>query len=349
MAGLRLLKRYIRWLIGVFVLLVMAGAAGIAWLERQWQQPLNLPHGGATLTVNPGQSLGGVLRIAERDGWLKHARVLGFLAAQKSLDGGIHVGEYRIAQQTTVASLVEQLARGDVYQRQITLPEGITLAQAIAVLCGEESLTCTLTGAADPRLLALVAPYTSAEGWFLPETYRYTRGDSDFDVLQRAHRLMRNTLEDHWQRRATGLPLDTPYQALVLASIVERETGMANERPTIAGVFVRRLQRGMRLQTDPTIIYGLGEKFDGNLTRSHLRDGSNPYNTYRIDGLPPTPIALPGREAIAAALSPEEGDALYFVARGDGSHAFAATLAEHEENVRQFQLNRRENYRSAPQ
>jgi UPF0755 protein len=160
---------------------------------------------------------------------------------------------------------------------------------------------------------------------------------------------MARQLQDEWAARDDGLPYETPYEALIMASIIEKETGLAEERGQIAGVFVRRLRRGMRLQTDPTIIYGLGESFDGNLTRKHLADPANPYNSYRHGGLPPTPIALPGRAAIHAALHPEPGDALFFVARGDGGHVFSASLAEHEEAVRKYQLRRRRDYRSSPE
>ena len=159
---------------------------------------------------------------------------------------------------------------------------------------------------------------------------------------------MQDALMGAWSARSENLPLIDPYEALILASIVEKETGVASERPEIAGVFTRRLALGMRLQTDPTVIYGLGDEFDGNLTRRHLRDEQNRFNTYRIDGLPPTPIALPGKEAIAAALNPKDGESLYFVAKGDGSHAFSRTLSEHEENVRRYQLKRRKDYRSSP-
>ena len=197
-------------------------------------------------------------------------------------------------------------------------------------------------------MLALIAPYSDGEGLFLPDTYQYQRGDSDLDVLTQAYRLMQSHLTDLWETRRRDLLLASPYEALILASIVERETGVARERARIAGVFLRRLQRGMRLQTDPSVIYGLGAEFDGNLTRRQLRDSANPYNTYRHDGLPPTPIALPGRAALRAVFEPADGSALYFVARGDGSHAFSDTLAAHQKAVREFQLQRRADYRSSP-
>jgi UPF0755 protein len=205
-----------------------------------------------------------------------------------------------------------------------------------------------LDGPNDPRLLELVKPAESAEGQFFPDTYHYDRGASDWQILQRAYDAMQQALAEEWSERAAGLPYETPYEALIMASIIERETGLDEERGEIAGVFVRRLQKGMRLQTDPTVIYGLGPAFDGNLTRRHLADESNPFNTYRHGGLPPAPIALPGRASIRAALQPEDGDALFFVARGDGGHVFSATLAEHERAVRKYQLSRREDYRSSP-
>ena len=188
----------------------------------------------------------------------------------------------------------------------------------------------------------------SAEGLFLPETWSYIRGDSDLDILRRSHHALTELLSSLWERRPEGSVLASPYAALTLASIVEKETGVADERKQIAGVFLRRLEKGMRLQTDPTVIYGLGDDYDGDLKRRHLRDTTNPYNTYAIHGLPPTPIALPGEAALRAVFAPDDAGALYFVAKGDGSHAFSATLEEHEENVRRYQLTRRADYRSSP-
>jgi UPF0755 protein len=230
----------------------------------------------------------------------------------------------------------------------VTLPEGITLADAIEILHRESTLTKTPFDELSIALLAMTGREDSAEGLFLPETWSYTRGDSDLDILQRSHLALNELLTSLWEQRSEGLVLSSPYAALTLASIVEKETGVAGERMQIAGVFLRRLERGMRLQTDPTVIYGLGDDYDGDLKRRHLRDTTNPYNTYAIHGLPPTPIALPGEAALRAVFSPADGEALYFVAKGDGSHAFSATLKEHEDNVRRYQLTRRADYRSSP-
>jgi UPF0755 protein len=210
-------------------------------------------------------------------------------------------------------------------------------------------LTKTLDGRADPRLIEMIKPHSLPEGLFFPDTYTYVRGDSDWSVLQRSHSTMLSVLQEEWQQRASHLPYVDPYDALILASIVERETGLPEERKQISGVFVRRLQKGMPLQTDPTVIYGLGIEFDGNLQRSHLQETSNPYNTYRHPGLPPTPISLPGRAAIHAALHPDAGSSLYFVARGDGGHVFSETLTQHNKAVREYQIQPGKDYRSTPQ
>jgi UPF0755 protein len=257
-------------------------------------------------------------------------------------------GEYQLVEGESVLELLERMDRNDVILYPITIPEGVTFRWFLSALWEHPQLARVLDDPQDSRLLSLIQPYASPEGLFLPETYLIQRGDTDLDVLTRARRAMQDALAVAWEARARTLELKGPYEALILASIVEKETGVPNERPEIAGVFSRRLAQGMRLQTDPTVIYGLGSDFDGNLTRRHLRDEANLFNTYRIRGLPPTPIALPGREAILASVNPKDGDTLYFVAKGDGTHAFSRTLSEHEENVRRYQLKRRKDYRSSP-
>ncbi len=335
--------------LAVTVVLVLLGlAATAAELWRRWEQPLNLPADGRMFEVREGDSLSAVAgRLAEA-GVLSHPRLLIAYGRLTGQDASLQRGEYRLPGGTTAAGLLRLLQEGRVVHYSVTIPEGLTLVQALDLLRRDPVLAAELEGPDDARILGLTADYPAPEGLFLPETYRFVRGDSDWDILQRAHSALMQALGEAWESRVPDLPLASPYEALILASIIERETGVPDERPQIAGVFVRRLQRGMRLQTDPTIIYGLGDAFDGNLRRSHLRDSANIYNTYRHHGLPPTPIALPGRDAIRAAVNPGEGDSLFFVARGDGSHVFSATLEAHERAVRKYQLQRRQDYRSSP-
>ena len=334
-------------------LLVLLVALALLWgsreIDSRWRQPLALPAQGMHLVVQPGDSLGTVTGQLRRDGIMPHPLLTTLYARWAGLDQKIKHGEYLLEPPMTARTLLELLASGRVIQYQVTLPEGITVAQALAILRRESYLEVDLSGADDPRLRALAEPFGHLEGLFFPDTYHYARGASDWQILQRAHDAMLDILEVEWQQRADGLPYETAYQALIMASIIERETGLPEEREQIAGVFVRRLQQGMRLQTDPTVIYGVGDEFDGNLRRAHLQDEGNAYNTYRHGGLPPSPIALPGRAAIRAALHPAQGSALFFVARGDGGHVFSDTLAEHEAAVRRYQLQRRQDYRSSPE
>jgi UPF0755 protein len=331
------------------MVLALASWLSVTELQRRWQQPLLLPEEGASLTVATGDSLRAVVERLHQRGLLPYPRLVTWYGRWSGQDQRIKRGEYLLPPGTTPGSLLSLLESGRVVQYQVTLPEGITLAQALGILADEAALQSILSGPNDQRLVELVAPQSKTEGLFFPDSYYYARGDSDWQVLQRAHRSMLVQLQEEWETRAPELPYETPYDALIMASIIEKETGLPEEREQIAGVFVRRLQKGMRLQTDPTIIYGLGENFDGNLRRKHLKDASNPYNSYRHGGLPPTPIALPGRAAIRAALHPAEGESLYFVARGDGGHVFSASLAEHERAVRKYQLQRRPDYRSSPE
>ena len=334
----------------LLVLLMVVVTTTFAGLEllRLWEQPLQTPTQGYELAVREGDTLTAVTDRLAAEGVLRHPRLLTLYGRLTGLDTGIKTGDYRIPDYFTAQALLELLHRGQVIEYEVLLPEGITLAQALTIIQSQEFVTSTLSGPLDPRLLEIVAPATYTEGMFFPASYRYLRGATDYDILERARVKMQSTLNSLWAERAENLPYDSPEQALVMASIVEKETGLPKERQEIAGVFVRRLERGMRLQTDPTIIYGLGPEFDGNLTRAHLRDDSNPFNTYRHHGLPPTPIALPGRAAIHAALHPAKGDVLFFVARGDGGHVFSRTLVEHQKAVREYQLKRKENYRSSP-
>jgi UPF0755 protein len=240
----------------------------------------------------------------------------------------------------TPRDLLLNMAAGKVLQRNFTIVDGWNFRELRQALAKADRLRQDAAGLDDAGLMAKIgASGEMPEGRFLPETYAYVKGDSDLDILRRAHAAMTRMLDTLWAQRDKDLPLATPYDALILASIVEKETGRADERPRIAGVFVRRLQTRMLLQTDPTVIYGMGESYAGNIHKSDLTTDT-PYNTYTRQGLPPTPIAMPGKPAIEAALHPAAGSELYFVAKGDGTHVFSSTLDEHNRNVACYQLKR---------
>jgi UPF0755 protein len=262
------------------------------------------------------------------------------LATQMGVAGRLHAGEYALPQGITPRGLLEAMAAGRVLQRHVTIVDGWTFAEVRQALGRADQLTHTAASEDDAQVMKQVGfADEMPEGRFLPETYAYVKGDSDIDILRRAHAAMVKVLDAAWAGKAGDLPLASPYEALILASIVEKETGRADERPKIAGVFIRRLQAHMLLQTDPTVIYGMGAGYAGNIHRGDLTTDT-PYNTYTRAGLPPTPIAMPGKPAIAAALHPAEGTELYFVARGDGSHVFSSSLAEHNRAVACYQLKR---------
>lgn len=327
--------------------------AGLLLALAGWQQhvaltqPLLLDE-ERLLEVPVGATPNGLLSRLEDEGVLEGSLWLR-LYWRFNLDGrGLHTGEYRLTPGQTAAELLAQWQRGEVVQYSLTLVEGWNFRQLRSALAAQERLLQTLDGLDDAAVMErLGLAGEHPEGRFFPDTYRYVRGMRDVDLLLQAHERLKRVLAEEWQQRAEGLPYGEPYQALIMASLVEKETGAAFERAEIAGVFIRRLRIGMLLQTDPTVIYGLGERYAGKLTRAHLREPT-PYNTYTNRGLPPTPIAMVGREAIRAALNPADGDTLYFVARGDGTHVFSRTLQEHNRAVREYQLNRRADYRSSP-
>jgi UPF0755 protein len=260
----------------------------------------------------------------------------------------VQAGDYWITSADTPALLVTKFYNGDIAQHSITFPEGWSFKQWISKLAQIPQFAFLNNMSVTELLNKSGIDIQHPEGWFYPDTYNYSKNDNVFTILKQAHQRMRLELDSAWQARDKQLPYQSAYEALIMASIVEKETGLASERRTIAGVFVRRLQQGMRLQTDPTVIYGMGDKYEGNIRRSDLRQFT-PYNTYKIDGLPPTPIAMPGLASIEAALHPESGSSLYFVARGDGSHQFSDTMSQHIEAVRKFQIEQRvKDYQSAP-
>lgn len=328
------------------LLAVLAIAAWLGWrqYERQWlDEPIATLNQAVTFEVAPGASLGAVARNLENLGLMERTGAWVRLAKRTGGATRIQAGEYRIVPGTSPAALLAQLVAGDVVLHSVTLLEGWNFRQGLAAIQAHPQVRVELRGLRDAELMArLGVPDGRTEGEFFPDTYRFPRGTSDRELLRQAHARMQRELQEAWNRRASELPLNSPYEALILASIVEKETGAAEERPLIAGVFVNRLRMGMRLQTDPTVIYGLGEKFDGNLRRRDLLNDT-PYNTYTRAGLPPTPIALPGRAALAAAVQPAATDALYFVAtgRGDGRHYFATSLVAHNANVSRHLANLR--------
>jgi UPF0755 protein len=322
------------------LLLVLAAVAGSLWVHYQAfvATPVAVPGDRLVLDVQRGAGLRAVTRqlvearvLPDPYGFL----VLGYLSGKA---GQIKSGEYEILAGMTPPEIIALLTTGKVVQYALTLVEGRTFRQAIALISADPVLTGDPGRLSDEEIMEGIGrPGEHPEGRLFPDTYLFPRGTSAMDLILRAHARMEAILSEEWERRAPGLPLKAPYEALILASIVEKETGLASERPEIAGVFVRRLLKGMKLQTDPTVIYGMGAAFDGNIRRSDL-SADTPYNTYVHAGLPPTPIALPGRDAIRAALHPAAGDSLYFVAKGDGSHAFSASLEEHNRAVRRYQL-----------
>ena len=332
---IRTLFNLIKALIFLGFLTVAGIAGGLWWYSGQ---PLSLGVDSVDFTVAPGSSMRSAARQAA--GVLPvHAEVLVVLARLSGRDTQIKAGSYEVENGITPLGLIDKLTRGDVTMQELAIPEGWTFRQFRAALdahAGVTHLTQGLDDAAVLTRLALADGPAHPEGWFFPDTYLFAKGAKDIDILRRAHRAMKKRLAGEWERRAPGVPYANAYEALIMASIVEKETGQARERPQIAGVFVNRLRRGMLLQTDPTIIYGMGASFDGNLRKRDLTtDG--PYNTYTRAGMPPTPIALPGLAAIQAALKPARTDALYFVAKGDGTHEFSANLEAHNRAVNKYQ------------
>lgn len=320
------------------VVLVLVLGGGALWVRSYLATPLAVAGEGYTLEVPTGASWSMIVGRLATDRVVRYPAVLAAWGRLTGQAGRIQAGEYQLAPGLTPVTLLDLLESGRVVLHKLTLVEGWTVRQMLAALRGETALRHTLK-ATGPEDLAreLGLDWPSAEGAFLPETYLFARGDADRDLLGRAHAALKAQLDEAWRNRQADLPLATPYELLVLASIVERETALPAERPRIAGVFVRRLETGMRLQTDPTVIYGIGPAFDGNLTRANL-ETDTPWNTYTRAGLPPTPIAAAGVDAMAAAARPAGGTALFFVAtgRGDGSHRFSTTLREHEAAVRDY-------------
>ncbi|HEY0961179.1 MAG TPA: endolytic transglycosylase MltG [Pseudomonadales bacterium] len=324
-------------LIAALALLVTLAALRVHVFFDRIDAPLELDE-PQFLMVEPGTSFRRIVRELQAKRVLPKGYDLVVYARLEGSANRIKTGEYELTSDMTARSFLQKLVDGDVVYHQVRIVEGWTLKQALEVLQAHPALVAQLDPDDQQSIQQAFGTDAYPEGQFFPDTYNFTRGTSDVEILQRARALMQQVLDAAWAARDAGLPYESPEEALVMASIVEKETAVGAERSQIAGVFVRRLQRNMRLQTDPTVIYGLGEAFDGNLTRAHLTSDT-PWNTYTREGLPPTPIALPGKASIEASLHPDDSDTLYFVARGDGTHYFSATLEEHNRAVRQYQLS----------
>jgi peptidoglycan lytic transglycosylase G len=338
------MRRVRRTLLALLAIAGLVVASGALYVRHWLALPLAIGPEPVIVEVQRGQSLTTVARDLAAQGLLTHPRLLALYGRVIGADSHMHAGEFSIKPGTTPVGLLQAFVSGTVVQHAVTVVEGWTFRDLRKALAAEPRLEHKTSGMTDAAvMLALGEGDRPPEGLFFPDTYLFGKGTSDIDLLRQSRDRMRRELAAAWATRQENLPLKDDYEALILASIVERETGHPDERARIAGVFVERLRRGMRLQTDPTVIYGLGENFDGNLRRADLeRDG--PYNTYTRAGLPPTPIALPGAAALRAAVQPDERGELYFVATGagDGRHAFSKTLVEHEAAVRQYLVRYRQ-------
>jgi len=325
--------------IAIVAVIALAGAGAVAW--TWYHEPLPLPAFPFAFEVKQGATLSGVARQLHDAGALPHTLALVALGRFHSVDRAIKAGSYEVESGITVPRLLAKLTQGDVTQSALTIVEGTTIADVLKAIAAMPTLSHAQVAMSETDLreqLAITAP--SLEGLVFPDTYFFAAGSSDVALLKRAHAALASRLAAGWEKRAPDLPFATPYDALILASIVEKETGRASDRPTIASVFVNRLKRGMRLQTDPTVIYGLGDKFDGNLRKRDL-ETDTPYNTYTRDGLPPTPIALPSQASLDAVLNPPSTSFLYFVSRGDGTSEFSTNLADHNRAVSKYQKSGR--------
>jgi len=324
----------LRRLVALLFLALLAAAGAYAWVTRH---PLPLPERPFTFTVRSGESLRAVARGLTGAGVLPADWTLIALARIERVDRAIKAGNYEVPAGTTLDGLLAKLTQGDVTQTSFTIVEGWSWRDLREALRAEPDVAKTVLDLPEEALMrAIGASEAQVEGWFFPDTYFFAAGATDAALLKRAHRAMQRRLDAAWATRNPGLPLNSPYEALVLASIVEKETGQPADRPLVASVLENRLRQGMRLQADPTVIYGIGDRYGGSLTRRDL-DTDTAYNTYLRDGLPPTPIALPGQAALDAVLHPPATPYLYYVSRGDGSSEFSASLPEHNRAVAKYQ------------
>ena len=315
----------------------------MAWLWVSYRDAINKPvvQNSLTIEIEQGDSFTKITNKLLLQGLAIQPLMFKAIALQKNIINKLKVGEYELTPGLTIPQILTIFAEGKSKKYTITFPEGWSLKEILQELEKTPNLKISLEKTAISELPAqLGMSEKMPEGLFFPDTYYFEKNATDVSILKRAYNKMQSVLNEEWQNREPNLPYKTPYEALIMASIVEKETGAKNERPLIAGVFTRRLKLGMLLQTDPTVIYGMGDNYGGNIRASDLTTAT-PYNTYVIQGLPPTPIAMPGRDAIHATLHPEKDNNLYFVAKGDGSHQFSATLAEHNSAVNNFQKHKK--------
>jgi UPF0755 protein len=326
---------FIKKFLVIIVILSLAAAGGLYfWAQQPIIQAGQIP---IQFSIKSGSSVKSLTTQIAGAGVPVNPVLLELLARLTGKSATLKAGSYELKPGTSPLALINQLVRGEFAQEALSIIEGWTFRQMRAAIAGHPALKHDSSHLSDKELLAKIAPdYAHPEGLFFPDTYRFAKGSSDLHVYRQAHALMMKRLNDEWAKRDPSLPYKNPYEALTMASIIEKETGQKSERGMIAAVFVNRLKTGMLLQTDPTVIYGIGEKFDGNIRKRDL-ETDTPYNTYKRGGLPPTPIALPGVEAIAAAMKPAQTDALYFVSRGNGTSEFSKNLADHNRAVNKYQ------------
>jgi UPF0755 protein len=325
----------------ILIVLIFSGVTWYLWNGFQdfIQQPLGIEQ---ELNVEKGTSAYSLGRQWQQDGNIQQFYYYQLLLKLKPELRPIKAGNYAITADMTAVDVLQKLVAGDVIKYQFSVIEGSNIYELLVALQANSDLVHQIDYLQDSSTIFAQMQFVEQkhpEGMFYADTYQFIKGDSDLDILRRAHSRLQTVLDEEWSKRAGNLPYETQYEALIMASIIEKETAVPAERPEISGVFVRRMAKNMRLQTDPTIIYGLLPEFDGNIRREDIRS-PHPWNTYVHRGLPPTPIAMVGREAIHAAMNPKPGDSLYFVAKGDGSHHFSKTLEEHNRAVRKYQLNR---------
>lgn len=333
--------RVIKTLMVLVVMTVVVAFTGYRYWQVQLERPIAL-ESRTLFEVPRGAAFNQVVQDLARGGVIDATWPYQVLARlDPDAVQGLRAGEFELEPDMSGRELIAKLSSDQIVTYRLTIPEGWTFKQMRRLLDRAQKLNHRTQGMSDAEIMtALGHEGMHPEGRFFPDTYRYHKGVSDLEVLGRAFDRMQQTLDMVWAERDDDLPIDSPYQALILASLIERETGVPEERREIAGVFVRRLEKGMRLQTDPTVIYGMGDSYVGNITRADLQR-QNAYNTYIIKGLPPTPIAMPGRASLEAAVHPAAGEALYFVAKGDGTHQFSRTLKEHNAAVRRYILERK--------